>query len=102
LDRGERLFEAPLDRLVELAAQLLELVEAAREVGALGCELLEPLALGSVLLLRERIDLAQLRPAAQQPFAPAVQLADIVELEGVGAGLLEPAAGLGLLGLRAR
>ena len=36
LDRREGLLEAPLDRLGQVAAQLLELLEAALEVGALG------------------------------------------------------------------
>ena len=51
LDRGEGLLEAALDRLGEVAAELLELLEAALEVGALGRQLVEPLLLGLVLLL---------------------------------------------------
>ena len=63
LDRGERLGEPRLDRRRQLVAQLLELVEALLEVGALHGELLETLLLGVVLLLCKRVDLAELLAA---------------------------------------
>src|SRR3569833_1039543 len=53
LHSGERLCEARLDRLGQLVAQLLELLERLLEVGALRRQLLEPLLLRVVLLLRK-------------------------------------------------
>src|SRR5207248_8797353 len=58
-DRVERLGEAALERLRQLVAELLELGEARLEVGALRGKLLEPLLLRLVLLVRERVDLAE-------------------------------------------
>src|SRR5207253_993037 len=60
----ERLREAALDRLRQLAAELVELGERALEVAALRPQLLEVLILALVLLLRERVDAAERLEAA--------------------------------------
>ena len=57
-DRRESLVEAALDRLGELGAQLLELLQARLEILALLGQLGEALLLAVVLLLGERVDLA--------------------------------------------
>ena len=57
---AESLGETALDRLVELVAEVGELLQARLEVLALRLQLGEPLLLGLVLLLRERVDLAEL------------------------------------------
>ena len=75
---GERLGEAPLDRLRELRAQLLELLQARLQVGALGLELGQPLLLELVLLLGERVDLAELDPPRLEPLDASRQLGAIV------------------------
>src|SRR5262249_14957838 len=55
----EGLGEATLDCLRQLGAELFELGEACLEIRALGDELLEPHLFGLVLLVCERIDLAE-------------------------------------------
>src|SRR3954469_9071230 len=103
LHRGERLVEAPLDGLGQLVAQLLELLERRLEVGALRRELLEPRLLRVVLLLRERVHLAE-------PFAPALEtlrdrgalIAVAPSRALVGPRVLEPAPRLVGLRLDAR
>src|SRR5207302_7823221 len=56
---GERVRKAPFDRLGELGAQLLELDEASLQILPLCCELVEPPFLVLVLLLRQRVHLAE-------------------------------------------
>src|SRR5439155_559995 len=63
----ERLGEASFNRLRQLRAQLLELGEALLEILALNRELLEARLLRVVLLLRERIHLAERLAAALEP-----------------------------------
>jgi len=66
--RRKGLVEAPFYGLGELCPQLFELLQARLEVGALVDELGQPLLLPLVLLLRERVDLAEregLPPAAR-------------------------------------
>src|SRR5581483_437618 len=60
LDGGERLGEARLDRVRQVVTQPLELGEALLEVSTLRRQLREPLLLGLVLLLRQRVHLAEL------------------------------------------
>ena len=67
----EGLGEPLLDRLGQLPPELLELVEAALEVGPLRDELLQPLLLGLVLLLRERVDLTELLAPPLEPLERA-------------------------------
>ena len=63
-----RLREALLDRLRQLGAQLLELRRASRSRSSRSLDqLLEPLLLARVLLGGERVDLAELLPAAREP-----------------------------------
>ena len=58
-DCGEGLLEAALDRLGQLGAQLLELLQARLEVGALLGQLGQALLLTVVLLLGQRVDLPE-------------------------------------------
>ena len=103
LHRVEGLGEAALDRLRQLGAQLLELGEALLEILALRRELLEPRLLGVVLLLRERVDLAERLAAALEPLRALGELVAVVAFGAlVGAGVLEAAARLVGLGLDAR
>ncbi len=102
LDGGEGLLEAALDRLGQVAAQLLELLEAPLEVAALRRELVEALLLGLVLLLRERVHLAELLAAPVEALEPRGQLLGVVTLGGFGSGRVETAAGLLDLGAGAR
>ncbi len=93
LHRVEGLGEPRLDRLLQLGAELLELREALLEVGALRCELVEPRLLGVVLLLRERVHLAERLAAALEPVDPLGELVAVVALGGlVGIRVLEAAA----------
>src|SRR4029079_15943176 len=65
-DGLERVGETPLDRLGQLVAELLELGQAVFESAPLGGELLEACLLRLVLLVGERVDLAQgLAPALE-------------------------------------
>ena len=97
LDSRERLGEAALDRLDQVVPELLELVEAPLEVGALGRELLEALLLGLVLLLRERVHLAELLAAALEPLDSDCELVAVVTLGRLGPRRLEPSRSLGAL-----
>src|SRR6266516_3813183 len=101
-DRGEGLVEAPLDGLGELGPKLLELLQARLEVGALGHELGEALLLALVLLLRERVDLAEGFAAALEPLDPRRQLLAVVAFGRLRAGVLEPAPRLRGLGVEPR
>jgi len=101
-DRREGLVEATLDRLGQLGAQLLELLQARLEVGALVGELGEPLPLALVLLLGERVDLAERLPAALEPLDPLRELVAVVALGRLGGSRFEPAARFVGLGLDAR
>src|SRR5439155_25305487 len=67
LDGVERLREAPLDRLGELIAEPLQLLERPLEVLALRAQLVQALLLAGVLLLGERVDPAELHSATLQP-----------------------------------
>ena len=98
-DRMEGVCEPPLDGLRELVAQVGELLQALLEILPLHLELGEPLLLGLVLLLRERIDLAELDPPLLEPLGARRELVALVSLGRVGGGLLEPAAGVGRLRL---
>ena len=84
--------EAPLDRLRQLGAELLELVEARLEVGALRRELVEPRLLGLVLLLRERVDAAERLAAALEPLELRPRARRGRPSAGSLARLLEPPA----------
>jgi len=91
----EGLGEAPLDGLGQLRTELLELVEARLEVGPLRRELVEALLLGLVLLLRERVDLAERLAAALEPLDRVRELVAVVAFgRRVRVRMLEPAAGL--------
>src|SRR5262249_40276024 len=70
----ERLGEAALDRLYQLAAQVLELVQAALEVLSLLRDVLQAGLLLLVLLARKGVDSAELLTAALQPPEPGRQL----------------------------
>src|SRR5207248_3489229 len=103
LHRVERLREAALDRLRQFRAELLELVEALLEICALRRELLEPRLLRVVLLLRERIDLAEALAAALEALGALVQLFAVVAFRALlGARVGEPPTSLVGLGLDAR
>ena len=94
-DGVEGLGEAALDRLRQLVAELLELREARLEVGPLGGELLQPRLLRLVLLVRERVDLAERLAAALQPLDRCDELLTVVAFGRlVGICLLEAAARL--------
>src|SRR5262249_20822788 len=97
-DASEGLLEAALDRLRQLRAKLLELLEALLEILPLLYQLLDALLLALVLLLGERIDLAERLAAAAELLQRSLQLLPIVALGGVGGGGLQPAVGLAALG----
>src|SRR5262249_11737275 len=97
-----RLLEAPLDRLGQLPAKSLELCEAPLEVGALHQELVEALLLGLVLLLRERVHLAELLAAQLEPLKARRELRTVVALRGLPACGLQTPLGFVALGLDAR
>ena len=94
----ERLGEAPLDRLRELRAQLLELLQARLQVGALRLELRQPLLLERVLLLGERVHLAELDPPRLEPLDASRQLGAIAVVRRLGVGLVAPPARIGRVG----
>ena len=81
--RRERLREAALDGRGQLGAELLELLEALLEVGALHLQVVEPLLLGLVLLARERIDLAERDAAVLESLDASDELGAIVSLGGL-------------------
>src|SRR4029077_10314089 len=92
LHRVERLREAPLDRLRQLCAQLLELLEALLEVLPLRRELLEPRLLRVVLLLRERFHGAERVAPPLEPLGGLGERVAVVALRAlVSARVLEPA-----------
>src|SRR5947199_1745316 len=101
-DGGEGLVEAALDGLGQLRAQLLELLQARLEIGPLSDQLGQPLLLALVLLLGQRVHLAQRLAAPLQALDLAGELVAVVALGRVGTGLLEPPAGLIRLGLDPR
>src|SRR5581483_1436939 len=101
LDRGERLGEARLDRVRQVVPELLELGEALLEVVALGGQLLQPRLLRLVLLLRKRVDLAELLPPALVPDELLGELVAVVALGRLRRRRLEPALCLVALGVRA-
>ena len=98
LHRLEGLGEPALDRLGRARRELLELLEASLEVGALGRELRRALLLGLVLLLRERVHLAELLAAALEARDRRDELVAVVALGGLGRAAAETA--LGLVALR--
>ena len=102
-DGLERLVEAPLHRLGELVAKLRDLRQRRLEILPLRRELLEPLLLLLVLLLGERIHLAERLAAGIEPLGPRRELGAVVTLCGlVGACLVEAALRLLGLGVEAR
>src|SRR5262249_51582345 len=111
LHRVEGLGETSLDRLRQLRAQLLELLEARLEILALRRELLEAGLLRVVLLFRERGDLAErltpaLEPAPPPPLEPLRGLCERIAIAPlralVGARVLEAPPRLVGLGLDPR
>ena len=82
-DGSEGLREPALDRLGELRAQPLELLEAPLEVLALRLQVGQPLLLGVVLLLGERVHLAERRSARLEPLGSGGELVAIVALGGL-------------------
>src|SRR5205823_10360641 len=101
-DRGEGLVEAALDGVGQLGPQLLELLQARLEVGPLVDQLRQPLLLALVLLLGQRVALAERLAAALQPLDLAGELVAVVPFGRFGAGLLQPSARLVRLGLEPR
>src|SRR5207245_1110877 len=93
---------ARLDGARQLVAQLLELLEALLEVGALHRELLEPDLLRLVLLLRQRVDLAELLAPLLVALEPVGELVAILALRRLLAGCLEPPLRLVALRVGAR
>ena len=90
-DRGERLLEAALDRLGELVAQPLELLQALLEVAALHPQVVEPLLLRLVLLLAQRVHHGRAwcgEPRAARRDGELVAVLPLGRLDG--AGRLEP------------
>ena len=87
--RGERLVEPPPYGLDELVTELRHLLEALLEVAPLCRELVEALLLGFVLLLRERVDLAEslaprLQPLhARRELVHVVSFGDLARVHGV-------------------
>ena len=102
LDGGERLREPPLDRLRQLPPELVQLVERPLEVGALRAQLLEVLLLPLVLLLRERIDAAELLAPALEPLRASPASSSRGPSAGSAVRLREPASRLRRLGLEPR
>ncbi len=102
LDRSEGLLEALRDRLGEVAAEGLELGEALLEVGTLRRELVEALLLCLVLLLGQRVDLAELLAAALQAVEPRRELVTVVALRRLRSGGVEPPLGLLAVGVDPR
>jgi hypothetical protein len=98
-DRCVRVGEAALDRRSKLVAQVGELLQALLEVLALRFQLREPLLLGLVLLLRERVDLAELDPPLLETLGSGGELFAVVTLGRLGGRLLEPSACVGSLRL---
>ena len=90
----ESLVEAALDGLGELGAQLLELLQARLEVGALVGQLGQPLLLALVLLLRKRVDLSERLAAALEPLDPGGRAPRGLRPRRLGSGFLEAAARL--------
>src|SRR5690349_5186789 len=70
---GERALEAILDLAVCVADQLLELAQGRLEVLALALELVDVRHGFGVLVRRERVDGAKLRPPAGQPLEPSAE-----------------------------
>src|SRR5207302_439307 len=101
LDRLERLGEPALHGGGEVVAERLELVERALEVLALRREVDQPFLLALVLLLGERIDLAEGLTAPLEALDPLRQLVTVVALGRIGPGFAEPAASLVGLGVEA-
>ena len=87
-----RVGEAALHRCSELVAQVGELLQALLEVLALGLELHEPFLLRLVLLLRERVDLAELDSPQLEALRAGGELVAVVALGRLRGRLLEPAA----------
>ena len=86
LDGSERLGEARLDRPRQVVAQLLELARATSRDRRAAPKLLEPHFLGVVLLLGERVDLAELLAAAVVALELLGELVAILALGGLGVG----------------
>ena len=102
-DGLERLVEAPLHGLGELVAKLRDLRQRRLEILPLRRELLEPLLLLLVLLLGQRIHLAERLAAGIEPLRPRRELGAVVALGGlVGACLVEAALRLLRLGVETR
>ena len=97
----EGLGEAPVDRLGQLVAQLAQLVERALEVLALRAQLRQALLLLRVLLLRERVDAAELLAPPLEPVELLGQLLACPVCR-LGAGRVEPPLRLGALRLEPR
>src|SRR5215467_5315904 len=102
LDGGESLCESPLDRLRQLASELLELAQALLEIGALAGEVVEPLLLRLVLLTRERVHLAQLLAPAFEALELCGELVAVALVDRLGARRVEAALRVGALCVRAR
>src|SRR5215211_1361639 len=86
--------EARLDGIRELGAQLLQLGQARLEVGALGGELVEPLLLRFVLLLRERVHATELLTSRPESLRSHGQGLPVLALRGSSLGGLEPSTSL--------
>ena len=85
-----------------MSAELLELREARLEILPLRCELVEVQLLRLVLLLRQRVHLAERLAAALETLRALCELFAVVSLGAlVGAGVLEPSPCLVRLGLDA-
>ena len=82
-DRLERLVEAALDGLCELVTELRDLRERRLEILPLRCELVEALLLRLVLLLRQRVDLAELLASRVESLGAGRELGPIVALGGL-------------------
>ena len=102
-DGRERLGEPALDRGGELCAQLLELLQALLEIGALRLEVVETLLLRLVLLPRERVDLPERRAARLEPVDAGRELVAVVALRRLDlARGVEPSRRLRDVGVDAR
>ena len=100
--RREGLVEAALDRFRQLGAELLQLLQARFEVGALVGQLGQPLLLVLVLLLGKRVDLTERLAAPLEPLDPGRELLPVLTFAGLGSGLLETTPRLARFGLEAR